>query len=98
MASLEVGIVGLPNCGKTSLFNALTGSSAEITSYAAVQTSANVGIAGVPDERIPLLAEAVSSQVQMLASCQFADVSGLVRGAGERQQFDERAFRVRKQG
>ena len=82
MASLEVGIVGLPNCGKTSLFNALTGSSAEITSYAAVQTSANVGIAGVPDERIPLLAEAVSSQVQMLASCQFADVSGLVRGAG----------------
>ena len=82
MASLEVGIVGLANCGKTSLFNALTGSSAEITSYAAVQASANVGIAAVPDDRIPLLAEAVSSQVQMPATCQFSDVSGLVRGAG----------------
>ena len=52
MASLEVGIVGLPNSGKTSLFNALTESHAEITSYAAVQASANVGIAAVPDERI----------------------------------------------
>ena len=50
MASLEVGIVGLPNSGKTSLFNALTESHAEITSYAAVQASANVGIAAVPDD------------------------------------------------
>ena len=59
MASLEVGIVGLPNSGKTSLFNALTESHAEITSYAAVQASANVGIAAVPDDRIAALAEAV---------------------------------------
>ena len=51
MASLEVGIVGLPNVGKTSVFNALTGAGAEITGYAATKTSANVGVAAVPDAR-----------------------------------------------
>jgi GTP-binding protein YchF len=84
MASLEVGIVGLPNSGKTSLFNALTESHAEITSYAAVQASANVGIAAVPDERIAALAEAVSSREQVPATVQFSDVAGLVRGSGTR--------------
>jgi len=84
MASLEVGIVGLPNSGKTSLFNALTESHAEITSYAAVQASANVGIAAVPDERIAALAQAVSAREQVPATVQFSDVSGLVRGSGTR--------------
>jgi ribosome-binding ATPase YchF (GTP1/OBG family) len=84
MASLEVGIVGLPNSGKTSLFNALTGSHAEITSYAAVQASANVGIAEVPDERIAALAGAVSARDQVPATVQFSDVAGLVRGSGAR--------------
>ena len=82
MASLEVGIVGLPNSGKTSLFNALTDSHAEITSYAAVQASANVGIAAVPDERIAALAQAVSARDQVPATVQFSDVAGLVRGSG----------------
>ena len=84
MASLEVGIVGLPNSGKTSLFNALTESHAEITSYAAVQASANVGIAAVPDERIAALAQAVSAREQVPATVQFSDVAGLVRGSGTR--------------
>ena len=84
MASLEVGIVGLPNSGKTSLFNALTGSHAEITSYAAVQASANVGIAAVPDDRIDALAEAVSAKDRVPATVQFSDVAGLVRGSGNR--------------
>ena len=84
MASLEVGIVGLPNSGKTSLFNALTESHAEVTSYAAVQASANVGIAAVPDERIAALAQAVSARAEVPATVQFSDVSGLVRGSGAR--------------
>ena len=84
MASLEVGIVGLPNSGKTSLFNALTGSRAEITSYAAVQASANVGIAAVPDDRIDALAQAVSARERVPATVQFSDVAGLVRGSGAR--------------
>ena len=82
MASLEVGIVGLPNVGKTTLFNALTESGAAVTSFAAVQTSANVGVAAVPDERIALLAGAVKARAQVPASVGFADVSGLQRGAG----------------
>ncbi|MDX6568813.1 MAG: ribosome-binding ATPase [Gaiellales bacterium] len=82
MASLEVGIVGLPNVGKTTLFNALTESGAAVTSFAAVQTSANVGVAAVPDERIALLAGAVKAKQQVPASVGFADVSGLQRGAG----------------
>ena len=84
MASLEVGIVGLPNSGKTSLFNALTESHAEITSYAAVQASANVGIAAVPDDRIAALAQAVSAREEVPATVQFSDVAGLVRGSGAR--------------
>jgi GTP-binding protein YchF len=82
MASLEVGIVGLPNVGKTSVFNALTGAGAEITGYAATRTSANVGVAAVPDSRVPELADAVSSAEQIPATVGFADVSGLSRGAG----------------
>ena len=82
MASLEVGIVGLPNVGKTTLFNALTESGAAVTSFAAVQTSANVGVAAVPDERIALLAAAVKAKQEVPASVGFADVSGLQRGAG----------------
>jgi hypothetical protein len=74
----------LPNSGKTSLFNALTESHAEITSYAAVQASANVGIAEVPDERIAALARAVSARDQVPATVQFSDVAGLVRGSGAR--------------
>src|SRR3954462_7874964 len=82
MANLEVGIVGLPNAGKTSVFNALTGAGAEITAYAATRTSANVGVAAVPDARIDALAEAVDSRERVPATVGFFDVAGLVRGAG----------------
>jgi GTP-binding protein YchF len=82
VASLEVGIVGLPNVGKTSVFNALTGAGAEITGYAATRTSANVGVAAVPDARVAELADAVGSAEQIPATVGFADVSGLTRGAG----------------
>src|SRR4051794_2186913 len=82
MANLEVGIVGLPNAGKTSVFNALTGAGAEITSYAATRTSANVGVAAVPDARIDALADAVGSRERVPATVGFSDVAGLVRGAG----------------
>src|SRR3954451_7016713 len=82
MANLEVGIVGLPNAGKTSVFNALTGAGAEITAYGATRTSANVGVAAVPDARIDALAEAVSSRERVPATVGFSDVAGLVRGSG----------------
>ena len=83
MASLEIGIVGLPNVGKTSVFNALTNAGAEVTAYAATTSSANVGVAAVPDARLDALAEALSSRETIYASVQLVDVAGLVRGAGK---------------
>jgi hypothetical protein len=82
MASVEVGIVGLPNVGKTSVFNALTGAGAEITGYAATKTSANVGVAAVPDARLVELAAVASSREIIPTTVGFSDVAGLVRGAG----------------
>ncbi len=82
MASLEIGIIGLPNVGKTTVFNALTGAGAEITAYAAQTASVNVGIAPVPDARLDALAVAMSSRETIYATMQVNDVSGLARGAG----------------
>jgi ribosome-binding ATPase len=59
---LQVGIVGLPNAGKTTLFNALTHAGAEVTAYASVVEKANVGMAVIPDERLGRLAELVGSR------------------------------------
>jgi GTP-binding protein YchF len=83
VASLEIGILGLPNVGKTTVFNALTRAGAAVTAYAATSSSANVGVAPVPDARLTALAEACSSKELIPASVQFADVAGLVRGAGK---------------
>lgn len=83
MASLAIGIVGLPNVGKTTVFNALTHAGAEITAYGATTTSANVGIAPVPDARLDELARVATSRETIYATAQIADVSGLVRGAGQ---------------
>ena len=83
MASLEIGIVGLPNVGKTTLFNALTNAAAEVTSYAATTSSANVGIAVVPDSRLDALAVVLASRETIYATVQLSDVAGLVRGSGK---------------
>ena len=60
--ALEVGIVGLPNSGKTTLFNALTRAGAEITAYASVTDKPNVGMAAIADERLDRLAELVHAK------------------------------------
>ena len=83
MASLEIGIVGLPNVGKTSVFNALTNAGAEVTAYAATQSSANIGVAPVPDARLDDLAEVAESRETIYATIQLSDVSGLVRGGAK---------------
>jgi ribosome-binding ATPase len=83
VASLEIGIVGLPNVGKTSVFNALTSAGAEVTTYAATQASANVGVAPVPDARLDQLAVVAESRETIYATVQLVDVAGLVRGSGK---------------
>lgn len=73
---LEVGIVGLPNAGKTTLFNALTKAGAEITAYASVSDKSNVGMAPIDDERLPQLAAVVSAKKVTPAAVRVVDVPG----------------------
>ena len=74
--ALQVGIVGLSNAGKTTLFNALTNAGAEITAYATVSEKANVGMAPIADERLPQLAELVGAKKVTPAAVRVVDVPG----------------------
>lgn len=74
--ALEVGIVGLPNSGKTTLFNALTKAGAEITAYATVSEKANVGMATIADDRLPRLAALVDARKVTPAAIRVVDVPG----------------------
>jgi len=73
---LQVGIVGLPNAGKTTLFNALTHAGAEVTAYAAVTEKANVGMAVIADDRLDRLAELIGSKKTTPAAIRVVDVPG----------------------
>jgi len=74
--ALEVGIVGLPNSGKTTLFNALTRAGAEITAYASVTDKPNVGMATIADDRLGRLAEFVQAKKVTPAAVRVVDVPG----------------------
>jgi len=74
--ALEVGIVGLPNSGKTTLFNALTRAGAEITAYATVSEKANVGMAPIADERLEQVAAVVHAKKVTPAAVRVVDVPG----------------------
>jgi ribosome-binding ATPase YchF (GTP1/OBG family) len=74
--ALEVGIVGVPNSGKTTLFNALTRAGAEITAYASVTDKPNVGMAAIADDRLGRLAELVHAKKVTPAAIRVVDVPG----------------------
>jgi ribosome-binding ATPase YchF (GTP1/OBG family) len=74
--ALEVGIVGLPNAGKTTLFNALTQAGAEITAYASVSDKPNVGMAAIADDRLERLAALVGARKVTPAAIRVVDVPG----------------------
>jgi ribosome-binding ATPase len=80
---LKLGIVGLPNVGKSTLFNALTAAGADAANYPFCTVEPNVGMVEVPDPRIDLLAEKVQPQRVLRATVQFVDIAGLVKGASE---------------
>ena len=83
-ASMErFGFVGLPNAGKSSLYNALSGGGALAAPYAFATTDPNVGVAKVPDHRLDALAEMSASRNVVPASVQFVDIGGLVEGASK---------------
>ncbi|HZO17880.1 MAG TPA: redox-regulated ATPase YchF [Gemmatimonadaceae bacterium] len=80
---LKLGIVGLPNVGKSTLFNALTAAAAPAENYPFCTVDPNVGIVEVPDPRLARLAEIVKPQRTVPAVVQFVDIAGLVKGAAQ---------------
>src|SRR3712207_4364496 len=78
---MKVGIVGLPNVGKSTVFNSLTQAGAEAHNYPFTTIDPNLGVAVVPDERLDALAEAVGSKKVTPVTVDFVDIAGLVRGA-----------------
>jgi ribosome-binding ATPase len=81
--ALTIGIVGLPNAGKSTLFNALTKNDVLAANYPFATIEPNVGVVGVPDPRLGKLAEVFGSQKVIPATVQFVDIAGIVRGASE---------------
>lgn len=81
--SLSIGIVGLPNVGKSTLFTALTKKGGLAANYPFATIDPNVGIVNVPDPRLDKLAEMVNPQRIMPATVEFVDIAGLVKGANE---------------
>ncbi|MFW5416362.1 redox-regulated ATPase YchF [Nocardiopsis sp. CNT-189] len=79
--SLSIGIVGLPNVGKSTLFNALTKNDALAANYPFATIEPNVGVVGVPDPRLDKLAEIFGSAKVLPATVDFVDIAGIVRGA-----------------
>ncbi len=83
--SLSIGIVGLPNVGKSTLFNALTKNNVLAANYPFATIDPNVGIVPLPDKRLDRLAQIYNSEKILPATVTFVDIAGLVRGASEGQ-------------
>ena len=80
---MKLGIVGLPNVGKSTLFNALTKAGAESANYPFCTIEPNVGVVAVPDPRLDRLAELYHPEKYTPATIEFVDIAGLVKGASK---------------
>lgn len=78
---MKLGIVGLPNVGKSTLFNAITNAGAASANFPFCTIEPNVGVVAVPDERLDKLAEMYNPKKYTPATIEFVDIAGLVKGA-----------------
>jgi len=83
IAMLSIGIVGLPNVGKSTLFKALTNKQIDIQNYPFTTIDPNVGVVAVPDERVDLLSDFSKSKKKVYTTIEFIDIAGLVKGASQ---------------
>ena len=88
--SLSLGIIGLPNVGKSTLFNALTGTAVACSNYPFCTVEANVGVVPVPDARLERLGELLAPEALTPTSVRFVDIAGLVRGASQGEGLGNR--------
>ncbi len=87
---MELGVVGLPNVGKSTLFNAITKAGAESANYPFCTIEPNVGVVAVPDHRLDVLGELYHTQKITHASLKFVDIAGLVKGASRGEGLGNR--------
>ncbi len=80
---MKLGIVGLPNVGKSTLFNSLTKAGAESANYPFCTIDPNVGVVTVPDHRLDVLGEMYNTKKITPAAIEFVDIAGLVKGASK---------------
>ena len=87
---MEAGIVGLPNVGKSTLFNALTNAGADSANYPFCTIDPNTGIVPVPDDRLGVLAEHIETKDVIPAILKLVDIAGLVKGASQGEGLGNR--------